>query len=92
MMRVDFIDESFNPAGGGLSVPHFTKEHLNKVLAKKEPKLQTYLACDAYWLIIWEGKLPAGYFHDIELALPIQSLFDKVFIFRSVKREVVTVK
>ena len=58
----------------------------------KEKKLLTYRDCDQQWLLIREGNYYSGSFSDIEIDLPIESLFDKVFLFRTRAREIVELK
>jgi hypothetical protein len=90
--RMDNAPDSWNPSGGGLAVPNFTTYHLNDILNRKERKIPNYEFCDEYWLVIWEGKLPSGYFDKVEIEMPIETKFDKVFITRTVKQELVILK
>lgn len=72
-----------NNQGG--PVDSLRMEHLERTLMKHEKALKKYQACDEYWLIIREGNYYAGSFSDlsIDIQIPIQSQFDKVFLLRT---------
>ncbi len=55
-------------------------------------KINDYKPCDQNWLIIREGNYYAGTFAEIEVSMPVSSLFNKVFLFRTNKNEVVVLK
>lgn len=72
-----------NNQGGGVDNLRFG--HLERTLKKHEEALIKYKNCDEYWLIIREGNYYAGSFGEIDMniTIPINSCFDKVFIFRT---------
>ncbi|MDQ6757213.1 MAG: hypothetical protein M3004_09790 [Bacteroidota bacterium] len=86
--RYDGVSKSWNSQHEGGTVPNLTLDYLQPLLNKKEHKLQKYIACDEFWLIINEGNYHAGSFDDIKLDLPIKTTFNKVFIYRSSKNEI----
>jgi hypothetical protein len=62
------------------------------IILKKDKLINKYQECDDYWLIIKEGNYYAGSFGEIELLLPIESRFDKVFLYRSAMSQVIQLK
>lgn len=84
--------ESFNPKSEAAAIPRFSKERLDIVIKDKEIKRQKYETCDEYWLIIWQGGGITGYFGDIDFDIPISTVFDKVFILRSIQNDLLTLK
>ncbi len=92
MVRIDGITESWNWRGEGGVVPNFTTENLIPILQKKHQKLCRYSPCSQYWLIITEGNYYTGSFKEILIETPIESLFDKVFLFRSPEEIVIELK
>lgn len=92
LLRYDEHGSSFNSASEAAFIPFFTFERLQERLSDKERKLPKYKPCDAYWLIIWQGAGITGYFKEVEFENPIQSKFDKVFLIRDFKHELITLK
>ncbi|GEM_PF-3495902 len=91
--RYDALTESMNYQPEGGTVRELTSGILQTVIDKKDKKLPTYSHCDEYWLLIREGNYYAGSFSDeIVENLSIQSAFDKVFLFRTKKNEVISLK
>lgn len=90
--RFDGMDESIDSRPEGGPVSNLTFNHLEKLLLSKEDKLSSYSACDEQWLLIREGNYYSGTFSEVEIDLPIKSLFDKVFLFRTRTREIVKLK
>ena len=87
--RFDGMDESIDSRPEGGSVSKLTIKHLEKILLSKEEKLSYYSPCDEQWLVIREGKYYSGSFSDVEIDLPIKSMFDRVFLFRTRTREII---
>jgi hypothetical protein len=92
IFRTDAITESWNSRGEGGVVPDFGIEHLNPILIKKEQALLKYKQCDSYWLVIKEGNYFTGYFKNISMPTPIESTYDKVFLYRSTAQKIVELK
>lgn len=90
--RFDSMIASIDSRPEGGVVSRLTINHIKKILMSKEKKLLTYRDCDQQWLLIREGNYYSGSFSDIEIDLPIESLFDKVFLFRTRTREIVELK
>jgi hypothetical protein len=80
-----------NQVEGGIQ-SNLLNEHLLPILIKKDRLINNYHKCDDYWLIIKEGNYYAGSFGEIELLLPIESRFDKVFLYRSAMSQVIQLK
>ncbi|MGN7784470.1 hypothetical protein ACTJIJ_08085 [Niabella sp. 22666] len=91
--RYDALPESMNYQPEGGTVRELTSAVLQTVIDKKDKKLRTYSPCDEYWLLIREGNYYAGSFSD-EIAEPlvITSAYDKVFLFRTRKNEIISLK
>jgi hypothetical protein len=92
IIRIDGISESWNWQGEGGAIPNFTAENLASILEKKHKKLSQYTSCSQYWLIITEGNYYTGSFKKILIETSVESLFDKVFLFRSVEEIVIELK
>lgn len=90
--RFDEMDTSIDSGPEGGSVSRLTINHLKQLLSNKESKLSSYRACDQQWLLIREGNYYPGSFSDIEIDLPIESLFDRVFLIRTRTREIIKLK
>ena len=91
--RYDALPESINYQPEGGTVRELASAVLQTVIDKKDKKLPTYSHCDEYWLLIREGNYYAGSFSDeITEPLVIRSTFDKVFLFRTKKNEVISLK
>lgn len=90
--RFDGMDESIDsrPEGGAVSV--LTINHLMALLLSKENKLPSYTVCDEQWLLIREGNYYSGSFSSVEIDSPIETLFDRVFLFRTRTKEIVKLK
>jgi len=85
--RFDNMDFSFDSRPEGGIVKNLLFDHIQPILSQKEQKINKYLICDQYWLIIAEGKYYAGSFSEIMIETPIKSSFDKVFLIRTNKNE-----
>lgn len=91
--RFDGLSESMNYQPEGGTVRELTSELLQTIIDKKQNKLPTYSTCDEYWLLIREGNYYAGSFSDeIEKPLVVYSAFDKVFLLRTKKNELIALK
>ncbi len=90
--RFDAMDESIDSRPEGGIVSRLTINHLKTLLRSKEIKLSSYRDCDEQWLLIREGNYYSGSFSDVEIDLPIESRFDKVFLFRTRTREIIELK
>ncbi len=90
--RFDSMNASIDSRPEGGVVSRLTNNHIKNILLNKEKKLSTYTNCSQQWLLIREGNYYSGSFSDIEIDLPIESLFDKVFLFRTRAREIVELK
>ncbi|MBK7212087.1 MAG: hypothetical protein IPH88_02070 [Bacteroidales bacterium] len=90
--RFDNMDFSFDSRPEGGIVKNLFLDHIQPILSQKEQKINKYLTCDQYWLIIAEGKYYAGSFSKIMIETPINSSFDKVFLIRTNKNELIELK
>jgi hypothetical protein len=90
--RFDGMNESIDSRPEGGTVSRLTMSHLKTVLTNKESKLSSYQVCDQQWLLIREGNYYSGSFSDVEIDLPIDTLFDKVFLFRTRTKEIIELK
>jgi hypothetical protein len=90
--RLDESDCSFNfkPEGGTVAI--LTSEHVLPTLIKKEKKLKSYIGCQEYWLVIREGNYYAGSFSESDPVISIKTSFDKVFLLRTKKSQLITLK
>jgi len=92
IVRYDGLDESYDEKPDGGVVSDMTDIHINSVISKKEEKLIHYQDCNEHWLLIKEGNYYAGTFSDIKINSPIISNFDKIFLFRINKSEIIVLK
>jgi len=90
--RSDGMEESIDSRPEGGTVAPLTISHLKIALTSKESKLSSYRICDEQWLVIREGNYYSGSFSEVEIDSPVESLFDKVFLFRTKAREIIEVK
>ncbi len=91
--RYDALNESYNSRSEGGIVRSLTSEPLQKVINKKEKKLRNYSPCDEYWLVIREGNYYAGSFSDdIDEEITVKSNFDRIFLLRTKKEELIILK
>lgn len=90
--RYDGLDESFDEKPDGGVVSNLEYKHLKPILQKKDSKLDDYQKCDEYWLLIREGNYYAGTFKELNLELPVQSKFDKVYLFRTNENSIIELK
>lgn len=90
--RFDGMEESIDSRPEGGIVSRLTMGHIKLALANKESKLSSYQICDQQWLVIREGNYYSGSFSDVEIDSPIDTLFDKVFLFRTRTKEVIELK
>jgi hypothetical protein len=90
--RFDGMEESIDSRPEGGAVACLTISHIKTILANKENKLSSYESCDEQWLLIREGNYYSGSFNDVEIEVPISSLFDKVFLFRTRTNEILDLK
>ena len=88
--RIDDLDEPHNFQSEGGVVPVLTNEHLYDVICKKELALLKFQKCDEYWLIIREGNYHSGSFaRDTNLILPFASKFDRIYLLRTSRNELI---
>lgn len=90
--RFDGMEESIDSRPEGGIVSPLTMSHLKPALTNKESKLPSYQICDQQWLLIREGNYYSGSFSDVEIDIPIDTLFDKVFLFRTRTKEIIELK
>lgn len=90
--RFDGIEESYNYKPEGGPVSDLRLEHSNPIIRRKEEKLLKYAKWDQYWLLIREGNYYAGSFSEVDITEPLQSSFDKVFLIRTTKDEIIQLK
>lgn len=92
MTRVDQLKQPYYIEGAFGVVPTFDNAILNKILKCKEKSLQLYKKCDENWLLISEGSDFHSYFSDIDLSDKIVSNFDKIFLYRILRSQVLQLK
>lgn len=92
ILRYDDLDESFNEQPEGGIIEEMTDIHLNSILLKKDKVLTKYESCNEYWLLIKEGNYYAGNFSKINVTIPVNSNFNKVFLFRMKTSEIIELK
>lgn len=85
-LKKSFFSES---AGGVL--PELTLQHLQAILNKKEKALKKYKICNEQWLLIEEGTFLSDSFGDV-LVQEFFTDFNKVFLYRHAKGELVQLK
>lgn len=90
--RFDGMEESIDSRPEGGTVSRLTMSHLETALTNKESKLSSYKVCNQHWLVIREGNYYSGSFSDVEIDIPINTRFDKVFLFRSRTKEIIELK
>jgi len=90
--RYDGLAYSFNSRAEGGLVPELTLASIEPIVSQKEEKLARQPRLDENWLVIREGNYFTGTFNDILFALPINSAFTKVFLFRTALRQVIELK
>lgn len=90
--RIDAMDRSIDSRPEGGPVSRLTINHLNSILRSKESKLPLYSKCNEYWLLIREGNYYSGSFSEIEIDLPIESHFNKIFLLRTRTIEIIELK
>ena len=90
--RFDQSYDSYYGQNEGGTVSDLTINHIKRILETKHKKLITYQKCDEYWLLIKEGNYYAGTFWKINLEIPIESYFDRIFILRHKEGEILRIK
>ena len=83
---------SFNDQSQGGTVSNLEFRHIEPTLKRHSEALFKYKPCNEYWLLIREGNYYAGSFQDVDIPVPIQSAFDKVFLLRTRHNEVIELK
>lgn len=69
-----------------------TNREIQFILDKKEISKKLFQSCDFYWLIIKEGSFGADYFSSIKVnQKELNTTFDKVFLIRQFKTEIVEI-
>jgi hypothetical protein len=77
----------------GTTLPRLTNEYVQYILDKKEKAKTRYSYCDLYWLIIKEGSFEADSFSEIQIdKSQLKTSFDKVFVIRQSKSEIIELK
>lgn len=92
IVRLDKDTESFDSQPEGGVLPKLTLQDVKNVLSRKEKKLSNYKLCDEQWLVIREGNYFSGSFSEVDIEVPIESLFDHVFLLRTSKNEIIKLK
>jgi hypothetical protein len=92
LCRYDDLKVSVNNQAEGGIKSNLLNDHIKPIIAKKDRVIGRYQKCDDYWLIIKEGNYYAGSFGEIELLLPIESKFNKLFLYRSAISQVIQLK
>jgi chaperonin cofactor prefoldin len=87
----DEIESRYMETDGG-SVPNLSNKVLKSVINKKEELLPKFDPCDDYWLLVKEGNFYAGGFNEISTTQYIESVFEKIFLVRTSRNEVVEIK
>ena len=90
--RYDEMKNSYNRRPEGGVVYDFDEFHLMSLINKKEDKLDKYQKCDKHWLLIKEGDYFAGSFNNISINVDFKTRFDKVFLLRAMRKELVELK
>lgn len=90
--RNDNIEKSTHSESAFGVIPNFSDIDLNKILTAKHRSLKNYKTCDEQWLLIIEGNDFYSDFKEINIQNSINTDFQKIFIYRRLNSEVVTVK
>lgn len=80
----------FSEIAGGI-VPNLTTNYLAPILNKKNNLLEQYQPCDEFWLLIIEGTSYSDGFDQIQID-EFQTKFNKVFLYRHFKKQVIELK
>ena len=89
------FEESFDSYYGqneGGVVNDLTFTHIKRTMDEKHKKVKLYKDCNEYWLVIKEGNYYAGTFRRMNIMVPIESRFDRVFLLRFKNGEVIRLK
>jgi len=82
----------FTESASGI-LPNLSKEQFQKILRKKNEVTRNYKLYDEQWLLIVEGNFLAGSIDKIEINYdPIDSIFDRIFIFRQLSQEIIEIE
>jgi hypothetical protein len=87
----DKLYSSFYSESAGGGVPNLTDFYLNRVLSKKDKALEQYQFSDEYWLLIESDSFYSDAFNEIQLST-IETSFNRVFIYRHNRHEVIILK
>jgi hypothetical protein len=70
------------------------KNHLERIIREKEMKARSYEQCDAYWLLIFVNFFDPAQDQEIGIADPCirSTVFEKIFVFKTVFNRVVEVQ
>ncbi len=90
--RYDNLPYSYNTQNEGGIVPNLTHQMIQSVLDKKEEKIAAQNGFTEHWLIIREGNYFTGSFDRVDVPIPVLSLFDKLFVFRTSMNDVIELK
>ena len=90
--RFDNMDYSYNARPEGGIITDLTMDNIQPIIKQKEELLIRYTPCDQNWLIIREGNYFAGSFGKVKIQTPIESTFNKVFLLRTSKDEIIELK
>lgn len=86
-------EESYGTISMGGTYPTLEYKHIEPKLLKHEKAMTKYEPCDQQWLLIREGNYFPGTFSDFtDITLEAPTKFDKVFIVRTGRREVIILK
>ena len=80
----------FSQSASGV-MPDLTLQHLQVILNKKHEALMQYRHCHEHWLLIEEGTFLSDSFGDISIE-DFETDFQKVFLYRHAKGEIVELK
>ena len=70
------------------------KDHLERIIREKEMKARSYKRCDAYWLLIFVDFFNPAQEQEIRIDDPCihSTVFEKIFVFRTVYNHIVEVQ
>lgn len=91
MLLPDHIP-SFNDQSQGGVVSNLQYKHIEPTLRRHTEALSKYKKCDEYWLLIREGNYYAGSFAEVNISVPIDTKFHRVFLIRTNTSEIIRLK
>ena len=81
----------YNQNEGGL-MPDLEYNQIQPLLLKHHEGLKKYKCCDEQWFVIFQGGRYSNWFDEVKIEKPITSDFDKVFILRDLRKELIELK